>query len=71
VNCTDKISMLDDASISHLISWSPTEDSFLMSPSNDFSKVLSYDSLLQNGVTKLTIVGNISNILISLLSFAN
>lgn len=33
-------SMLDDASISHLITWSPSEESFLMSPSNDFSKVL-------------------------------
>ena len=35
-------SMLEDESIAHLISWSPSEDSFLMSPSSDFSKVLAY-----------------------------
>ncbi|KAL8243654.1 hypothetical protein R6Q59_009912 [Mikania micrantha] len=33
-------SMLEDRSIQHLISWSNTNDSFVMSPSNDFSKVL-------------------------------
>lgn len=46
-NHTNKTSMLDDATISHLITWSPTEDSFLMSPSNDFSKVLSYVALVR------------------------
>lgn len=33
-------SMLEDRSIQHLISWSNTNDSFVMSPSNEFSKVL-------------------------------
>ncbi|KAF3766323.1 hypothetical protein M406DRAFT_339573 [Cryphonectria parasitica EP155] len=34
--------MLEDAAIAHLISWSPSEESFIMSPSNEFSKVLAY-----------------------------
>jgi hypothetical protein len=34
--------MLEDPNIQHLISWSSTADSFVMSPSPDFSKVLSY-----------------------------
>ncbi|KAF7942739.1 uncharacterized protein EAE97_006193 [Botrytis byssoidea] len=34
-------SMLEDVNIRHLISWSATQDSFVMSPSSDFSKVLS------------------------------
>ncbi|RMD42999.1 hypothetical protein DV735_g2082, partial [Chaetothyriales sp. CBS 134920] len=33
-------SMLEDRSIQHLISWSNNNDSFVMSPSSDFSKVL-------------------------------
>lgn len=33
-------SMLEDQSIQHLISWSTTNDSFVMSPSTEFSKVL-------------------------------
>lgn len=33
-------SMLEDRSIEHLISWSNGGDSFVMSPSNEFSKVL-------------------------------
>ncbi|OCT51164.1 HSF-type DNA-binding domain protein [Cladophialophora carrionii] len=33
-------SMLEDKSIQHLISWSNTNESFVMSPSNEFSKVL-------------------------------
>ncbi|KPI42971.1 Transcription factor SFL1 [Cyphellophora attinorum] len=33
-------SMLEDRTISHLISWSNNNDSFVMSPSNEFSKVL-------------------------------
>ncbi|KAK2768115.1 hypothetical protein FQN53_006309 [Emmonsiellopsis sp. PD_33] len=33
-------SMLQDPSIQHLISWSSTNESFVMSPSQDFSKVL-------------------------------
>ncbi|KKA26684.1 hypothetical protein TD95_001638 [Thielaviopsis punctulata] len=33
--------MLEDSSIQHLISWSSSADSFVMSPSADFSKVLS------------------------------
>ena len=32
--------MLEDRSIQHLISWSNNNDSFVMSPSNEFSKVL-------------------------------
>lgn len=32
--------MLEDSNISHLISWSPTEESFVMSPTSEFSKVL-------------------------------
>ncbi|KAL5114428.1 Flocculation suppression protein [Pleosporales sp. CAS-2024a] len=33
--------MLEDQSIQHLISWSTTNESFVMSPSSEFSKVLS------------------------------
>ncbi|RDI88663.1 hypothetical protein Vi05172_g1035 [Venturia inaequalis] len=33
--------MLEDTSIAHLISWSNTNESFVMSPSTEFSKVLS------------------------------
>ncbi|KAI9828014.1 MAG: hypothetical protein M1832_003541 [Thelocarpon impressellum] len=33
-------SMLEDPNIQHLISWSTTNESFVMSPSNEFSKVL-------------------------------
>lgn len=33
-------SMLEDPSIQHLISWSGTNDSFVMSPTSEFSKVL-------------------------------
>jgi len=33
-------SMLEDPGITHLIAWSPNGDSFVMSPSHDFSKVL-------------------------------
>ncbi|KAI1920978.1 Flocculation suppression protein [Ophidiomyces ophidiicola] len=33
-------SMLQDSSIQHLISWSSSNESFVMSPSSDFSKVL-------------------------------
>ncbi|KAL2066211.1 hypothetical protein VTL71DRAFT_2282 [Oculimacula yallundae] len=33
--------MLEDQTIQHLISWSNSAESFVMSPSNDFSKVLS------------------------------
>lgn len=33
-------SMLEDRTIQHLISWSNTNESFVMSPSNEFSKVL-------------------------------
>ncbi|KAJ5580092.1 uncharacterized protein N7459_006077 [Penicillium hispanicum] len=32
--------MLEDSSIQHLISWSNTNDSFVMSPTSEFSKVL-------------------------------
>jgi hypothetical protein len=34
--------MLEDQSIQHLISWAGTNESFVMSPSSEFSKVLSY-----------------------------
>lgn len=37
---TTLISMLEDPSIQHLISWSSTNDSFVMSPTSEFSKVL-------------------------------
>lgn len=33
-------SMLEDQSIQHLISWSSSNESFVMSPSTEFSKVL-------------------------------
>ncbi len=33
-------SMLEDKTISHLISWTPTSESFVMQPSHEFSKVL-------------------------------
>lgn len=35
-------SMLEDTRLQHLIAWSNTEDSFVMSPSNEFAKVLAY-----------------------------
>lgn len=35
-------SMLEDQSIQHLISWSDTNESFVMSPTSEFSKVLAY-----------------------------
>ena len=45
VSCCHRLtlafSMLEDKSIQHLISWSNTNESFVMSPSNEFSKVLS------------------------------
>ncbi|KAJ5571917.1 Heat shock factor (HSF)-type DNA-binding [Penicillium sp. DV-2018c] len=34
--------MLEDPSIQHLISWSGTNDSFVMSPTSEFSKVLAW-----------------------------
>ncbi|CAJ2511104.1 Uu.00g067290.m01.CDS01 [Anthostomella pinea] len=34
--------MLEDPNIQHLISWSSSAESFVMSPSHDFSKVLAY-----------------------------
>jgi hypothetical protein len=34
--------MLEDKSISHLISWTATSESFVMQPSAEFSKVLAY-----------------------------
>lgn len=34
--------MLEDHNIAHLITWSQSEESFVMSPSNEFSKVLAY-----------------------------
>lgn len=33
--------MLEDANIQHLISWSPSNESFVVSPTSEFSKVLS------------------------------
>ncbi|KAJ0286238.1 hypothetical protein Brms1b_002365 [Colletotrichum noveboracense] len=41
-------SMLEDPSIQHLISWSASAESFVMSPSADFSKVLAYVNLSQS-----------------------
>jgi hypothetical protein len=32
--------MLEDDNIQHLISWTPSQESFVMQPSHDFSKVL-------------------------------
>lgn len=37
--------MLEDNSIQHLISWSNTNDSFVMSPTSEFSKVLASVSI--------------------------
>ncbi|KAF1987052.1 hypothetical protein K402DRAFT_331524 [Aulographum hederae CBS 113979] len=34
-------SMLEDQSIAHLISWTPSNDSFIVSPCNEFARVLS------------------------------
>jgi len=34
--------MLEDKSISHLISWTANAESFVMQPSHEFSKVLAY-----------------------------
>lgn len=39
---TSFYSMLEDQNIQHLISWSSTNESFVMSPSSEFSKVLAY-----------------------------
>ncbi|KAL2382776.1 hypothetical protein RJZ90_003053 [Blastomyces dermatitidis] len=39
-------SMLQDPTIQHLISWSSSNESFVMSPSQDFSKVLAYVLLI-------------------------
>lgn len=41
-------SMLEDPSIQHLISWSSTNDSFVMSPTSEFSKVLALVYSLHN-----------------------
>ena len=42
LSCTDiSISMLEDTSISHLISWSSTNDSFVITPNADFAKACS------------------------------
>lgn len=38
--------MLEDRSIQNLISWSNSNDSFVMSPSSEFSKVLALASRL-------------------------
>jgi hypothetical protein len=65
------LSMLEDPNISHLISWSNSDESFVMSPSNDFSKVLSYVSVILADDQILTITANILNIQIYLLSFDN
>jgi hypothetical protein len=40
-------SMLEDQNIQHLISWSSSADSFVMAPTPDFSKVLSYVPLAE------------------------
>jgi hypothetical protein len=34
--------MLEDHNIQHLISWSSSNESFVMSPTSEFSKVLAY-----------------------------
>lgn len=34
--------MLEDSNIQHLISWSPSNDSFVVAPTGEFSKVLRY-----------------------------
>lgn len=39
--------MLEDPNIQHLISWSNSAESFVMSPSHDFSKVLAYETPFQ------------------------
>lgn len=44
-------SMLEDKTISHLISWTPSSESFVMQPSHEFSKVLAYVSTAQGFVT--------------------
>lgn len=49
--------MLEDSSIRHLIAWSSTNDSFVMSPTSEFSKVLASVSTIaqkiQGGVGSL------------------
>ena len=62
-------SMLEDPSIQHLISWSGTNDSFVMSPTSEFSKVLAcvLSSLPMN--SSLTLADRISSIPISPRSF--
>lgn len=42
--------MLEDQTIKHLISWSSSNESFVMSPSSEFSKVLAYVKLISSGV---------------------
>lgn len=40
--------MLEDPNIQHLISWSSNNESFVMSPSTDFSKVLASAAVYQS-----------------------
>lgn len=62
-------SMLEDPGIQHLISWSGTNDSFVMSPTSEFSKVLAWvlSSLPIN--LSLTLLDRTSSIPISPRSF--
>lgn len=47
--------MLEDQTISHLISWSQTEESFVMAPNNEFSKVLAYVHRISQGEGKVSL----------------
>lgn len=66
--------MLEDPSIQELISWSNNNESFVMTPSTDFSKVLSY---VKAPTLKLTpflahdLAASISNTPTSRLLFVN
>jgi hypothetical protein len=62
-------SMLEDPSIQHLISWSGTNDSFVMSPTSEFSKVLAWVLSSLPMDSSLTLADRTSNIPISPRSF--
>ncbi|OQE80554.1 hypothetical protein PENNAL_c0045G03912 [Penicillium nalgiovense] len=53
--------MLEDPSIQHLISWSGTNDSFVMSPTSEFSKVLAWvlSSLPINSSLTLAVLSDV------------
>jgi hypothetical protein len=64
-------SMLEDPGIQHLISWSGTNDSFVMSPTSEFSKVLACVQSSLPVDSSLTLADRTSSIPISPRSFGS